>query len=93
MWTNFDNVCCLDKFVKTGQTLCYDVNIANALLEEKLNDILHMKAPMKTIKSRSSYSSWLSDETKVLMISCDIARDIAKVSNSDNDWLRYRQQE
>ena len=68
-----------------------NVNIANSNFEEIFCNILNMEAPMGIVQSRTNYNSWITDETKVLMLERDKARLKAKMTDNVIDWEIYRQ--
>ena len=68
-----------------------NVNIANFNFEEIFCNILNMEAPMGIVQSRTKYNSWITDETKVLLLERDNARLKAKMTDDVNDWEIYRQ--
>ena len=41
---------------------------------------------------RSSYKSWVCDQTKLAMRDRDLARTRAKASDSEEDWATFREQ-
>ena len=94
VWKNFDEKRCLERFREIDWSNIMgsqNVNVANAILEENICHILDKEAPIKTMQSRARYTPWLTDSTKAEMISRDIARDIAKLSDLEVDWTDYRQ--
>ena len=70
---------------------CDEVNEAVKLITDKLTLILDKMCPIKMIKIRSKYCSWLSDETKILMKERDEAQKLASNSKRNTDWIKYKQ--
>ena len=92
-WKDFKRNECIQEFKDTDWTDVlseFDVNVANAILEEKICSIMNKFAPMRTIQIRKDYKCWLSDVTKVKMLERDAARNLARQSDLDNHWDRYR---
>ena len=66
--------------------------LANSIFEEKLNRILDSEAPMGLIQRRTRYLNWLSDSTKDKMEERDKAKDKARDTKMESDWIIYRKQ-
>ena len=69
---------------------CTDVNEAAELLVSKMNRILDIMAPVRTIQCRSKYAPWLSEETKNLQNERNAAQETAPQSDSPEDWRMFR---
>ena len=69
---------------------CTDVNQAAELLVHKLNTILDIMAPIKTVHIRTNYVPGLGDDTKKLQKERDDAHAKAVTSDSPEDWREYR---
>ena len=67
-----------------------DVNSAVHIFSSKLNEILDRVAPIKTIQIRTNYSPWLSDETKTLMAERNNAQKIASITQTPEDWKKFK---
>ena len=66
------------------------MDVASHMFETKYLTILEEMAPMRKFQSRRRKTSWISDTTKNMMISRDIARDAAVASSQEEDWELYR---
>ena len=66
-------------------------DVAKSILEELIEGVLESEAPMVTMQERTKYSNWLEDMTKAKMLERDMAREVARVSGSNQDWDTYRQ--
>ena len=60
------------------------------MLEGIIEKILETEAPMSVIQQRSKYNNWISIETKARMLERDLARELARVSQSQDDWLNFK---
>ena len=92
-WNKFDKERYLEKIKKLDFSELYemtDPELANSYLENKLRTILDSEAPMGIVQVRTKYLKWLSPRTKELMDKRDKARNIARNTQSDNDWENYR---
>ena len=69
---------------------CDDVNTAVRILTTRLNNILDLMAPIKTIQVRKKYCPWLSNETKVLQTKRNDLQKKAADTNNPNDWSEYK---
>ena len=67
------------------------VDILNSIFEEKVGNILELLAPMKIIQLRNFFRNWVDTEIKNAMGERDSWRDIARRTDLDQDWARYRQ--
>ena len=67
-----------------------NVDLANSKFEDSVNAVMNEEAPMKVMQPRNHYCKWLNMETKGMMSDRDIAREAAKVSNSQVDWDTYK---
>ena len=65
----------------------------NGMLEDRIRDIMDTFAPMRVVQSRTTYQNWISRETKEEMTLRDRARESAKVTDTDEAWLDYKNQE
>ena len=93
-WKTFNRVRCLDNFRQTNWTDILeqtDVDIASSLLEDKICAIMDKEAPMKVIQHRTKYREWVSEDTKLEMEERDSAREVARITDSENDWAKFRQ--
>ena len=93
VWKNFKKAECLQEFKNSDWTAIMnetDVNVANALLEEKVCQIMDKFAPMRTIQVRSDYKDWLKDATKVKMQERNDARTFARVNDTDDNWNHFK---
>ena len=93
VWKKFDKTSCLTDFKNTSwQDVLEEtnVNVANALMEEKICRIMDKHAPFQTVQVRSNYKKWISDKTKVEMNLRDTARERARATNLDCHWEEYR---
>ena len=92
-WTNFDKVRFIEKMKQVNWSLVMaatNVDIANSTFEEIVCHSLHTGAPMGIVQSRTQYNSWITDETKVVMLERDKARLKARVTDDGIDWNDYR---
>ena len=55
-----------------------NIDIANTLFEDRVAAILESEAPLKVVQQRTKYCKWLTNQTKLLMVDRDFARDVAK---------------
>ena len=53
-------------------------------------DIIDREAPMKNVHARTRYFKWLSKDTKQIMQDRDNAREIARRTDSQQDWITFR---
>ena len=60
------------------------------MLEDKICNILDSEAPMGTHQVRTHYNNWITTETKTEMTRTDEARNVAKQTDSDLDWARFK---
>ena len=93
LWGGFDPVRFLGKLRREDWTSILretNIDLANSEFEDKYLAILETEAPMRTVQMRVKYNCWLTDVTKMEMSLRDIARDIAKLSDKDEDWSSYR---
>ena len=93
-WKIFNQERCLKKFQEEDWSEVFaesNVDVASSLVEEFFCKIIDSEAPMITVQTRTKYMNWLTDNTKAEMILRDIARDIAKLSDTNEDWSHYRQ--
>ena len=67
-----------------------DVDVANSLLEEKIILILNSEAPMRTSQVQTRYNKYLSVQTKSLMEERDRLREIARRTQTGEDWAVFR---
>ena len=71
--------------------LLQDLNLANSHFENEILKVLDSMAPMRVIQVRKKHKSWITSDTRNIMIARDTARQIAQTSQLPNDWLNYRQ--
>ena len=69
---------------------CTDANEAAELLTNKINDLLDVMAPVRTIQTHSRYAPWLKDDTKKLKKERELAHEKAAMSDSPEDWRAFR---
>ena len=69
---------------------CTNIDVANAIFEEEILNILNVAAPMIKSQPQKTPSNWVSDETRNFMALRDLAKDIASKSQNANDWNLYR---
>ena len=69
-----------------------NVDLAYNFFESRVVGILDDMCPYKTIQHRKECKTWLSDETKAMMITRDITRERARESNDTEAWKTYRSQ-
>ena len=62
----------------------------NNMFEEKVSEVLNSVAPIKIIQRRKKFKNWVSDSVKNEMIARDKLREIARVSQSKDDWEKYK---
>ena len=67
-----------------------DVNFMNNYFEQKLGEILDKYAPMCNVQIRIFFRNWLDNDCKNLMLKRDKQREIAKISDSSEDWSEYK---
>ena len=67
-----------------------DVDIANDYFETEVTAILDELCPMKTTQFINNFKPWINRETRDKMEARDIAIEIARRTNSDEDWRLYR---
>ena len=67
-----------------------DVNTAASLFTSKLNKVLDIFAPVKTIQLRSNYVPWLKNETKTAMEERNVAQKVAILTKDQNRLRAYR---
>ena len=67
-----------------------DPDIAYSLIEEKLTEALDRFIPVKKFQIRKDQKSWITSETRQLMLDRENARNEAVRSNDDQDWKTYR---
>ena len=66
-----------------------DVNYAASLLTFKINSILDILAPIKTIQIRANYVPGLSNETRQLQKDRNLAQNKAAFTGDPEDWRYY----
>ena len=69
---------------------CTDVNQASEFLVHKINKVLDIMAPIRTIQCRTRYAPWLSEETKELQNKRNAAQKKAAQTDSPEDWRLFR---
>ena len=93
MWKEFYKEKCLLDFKNSNwQDILMEtnVNVAAALLEERICSIMDVHAPFKTIQIRAHYKDWISTDTKKIMFLRDTARTIAKRTDSEVHWTEFK---
>ena len=70
--------------------LCEDVNTAAELFQHNLNSVLDQLAPIRKIQTRTHFAPWISEETRDLMEERSKLQEAAVLSQSDQEWTRYR---
>ena len=70
--------------------MCNDVDQAVGMLSSKLNNILDIMAPVKTIQIHTRYAPWLSEDTKKLMDKSNAVQKKAAESRDADDWREYK---
>ena len=66
------------------------MDLANDFLESKIVGILDKMCPYKTVQYRNDCKNWLTDDTKMKMITRDITRERARQSGDQEQWSRYK---
>ena len=93
-WKNFNKNRCLEKF-KNGDwdriLNELNVDVANTMLEEEILKIMEDEAPLKTVQMRAHYNNWITCETKVEMSRRDKLREVAKLTDLEIDWKKFRE--
>ena len=69
-----------------------NVDLANDFLESRVVGILDEMCPYKTVQYRTEVKTWLSDETKEMMMIRDSTRERARGSDDADKWKLYRSQ-
>ena len=69
---------------------CSDANYAVNLLTNKINYILDILAPIRTIQTRANYVPGLSTETKQLQKQRNSAQKRAALTGNPEDWRIFR---
>ena len=69
---------------------CESVDAAVQLFSEKLTRILDQLAPIKTVQTRTRYTPWLSQPTKLLIEQRDQAQSRASSSKLEEDWKVFK---
>ena len=92
-WNNFSEA----RFVQTIKDIDWtdvledsNIDTANSRVEERLRDVLNLEAPMINIQMRTRYNKWISPETKQEMLLRDGAKEKARLSQLEVDWIAYR---
>ena len=67
-----------------------DLNLAYNFFEEQILSILDNMAPIKTIQPRKNPNNWVSTKTKELIKNRDQWREVARLSNQQEAWSKYR---
>ena len=66
--------------------MCEDPTKASQIFNDKFNTVYDKHAPIRKIQVRSNYASWLSNETKELMIERDEAMKTAEQHKDGVSW-------
>ena len=69
---------------------CDEVELAVDIFSNKFLGVLDQFAPFKTIQTRTKYASWLSSDTKGLIIQRNDAQSQAAATNSVSDWNKFK---
>ena len=69
---------------------CRDVNLATELLVRKINGLLDIMAPVRTIQTHAKYAPWLGEDTKKLKDERDKAQEHAALTDDPEDWRVFR---
>ena len=92
-WKNFDPTHFRKLVSEIDWSFFYEtsnVEIKNSIFEEKISNILDLLAPYKNFQIRKKFRNWVDVELKNLMKNRDLQRGVARISDSDEDWLLYR---
>ena len=68
-----------------------EVNAAYGIMEEKILKTLNKMAPIRKSQIRNKTTPWVSNESKNLITSRNIARQRAVASQRQDDWNNYRE--
>ena len=93
-WKKFDLNRYQDRAASIDWDECLEItelNLADSWLTEKINSLLDMEAPWRTVLPRRQYRSWITLATKDMMEDCDRTREVARVTQSNIIWEQYRQ--
>ena len=69
---------------------CSDANQAAELLVNKMNIVLDIMAPIRTVQTCSNYVPWLSDDTKKVQKERTLAQELASQTDDPEDWRMFR---
>ena len=67
-----------------------NVDIAVAILTDKISVVLDKYAPVKTIQVRPNYAPWLNNQVKEVLRQRDIAQLVAAQSQCQDNWRHYK---
>ena len=67
-----------------------NIDTANSSVEDRLREALDREAPMVNIQMRTRYNKWISQGTKLEMKLRDGAKEKARTSQLEEDWIAYR---
>ena len=67
-----------------------NLDLMITIFEEEVEAALDRIIPMKCVQIRRNNQNWVDLETKSLMSQRDILRELARQSNSLEDWTAYR---
>ena len=94
-YKNFDPVIYRQKLELENWDEIYeidDVDLANDFLESKVVGILDKMCPYKTVQHRTESKNWLTDTTKLKMLTRDVTRERARQSGDQELWSLYKVQ-
>ena len=69
---------------------CSDLDDATEILTSELTNIPDEMEPIKTFQTRTNYSPWLQEETKLLKEQREAAQSKAAQTDDPEDWRNYR---
>ena len=67
-----------------------NVNVSYSHFEEKIRQLLDEMSPMRKIQVTTRHKSWLSWETRALILQRDLKREEARSSDIEQTWTEYR---
>ena len=95
MYKNFDPKIYRQRLERENWEEIYNitnVDLANDFFESRVVGILDDMCPYKTVQYRTEVKTWLSDETKEMMMIRDTTRERARGSDDADEWKLYRSQ-
>ena len=69
-----------------------DIDMLNNFFEEKVGAILETEAPMKFQQGRKKFANLLDNEISQKMKNRDLLKEVARKTDSENDWLEHRKE-